>query len=115
MSIVNGKVIGHANFGNSFEGYSGTVHGRFVAAAFDQVLYMAESISGLPAMTATLTVHYRNATPLNTKLTYHGEIDRIEGRKVYTRATVSANGVVTAESEGLFIAPNQIAHPDSGA
>ena len=107
LTVTDNKVVGHANFGSTFEGFSGTVHGGFVAAAFDQVLYMAESITGLPAMTATLTVRYRSPTPLLTELTLIGEVDRIEGRKIFTRATVSANGVVTAEAEGLFIALDQ--------
>jgi hypothetical protein len=104
LAVANNKVLGHANFGATFEGSPGTVHGGFVAAAFDQVLFMAQSITGIPAMTGTLTVRYRKPTPLRTELVFEGVVDRVEGRKILTRGTVSANGVVTAEAEGLFIA-----------
>jgi hypothetical protein len=104
LAEANNKVLGHANFGAAFEGSPGTVHGGFVAAAFDQVLWMAQSLTGIPALTGTLTVHYRKPTPLFTELAFEGVVERVEGRKIFTRGTVSANGVVTAEAEGLFIA-----------
>ena len=47
---------------------------------------------------------YRRATPLCTELAFEGVVDQVEGRKIFTRGTVLANGVVTAEAEGLFIA-----------
>ncbi len=104
LAVVNNKVLGQANFGATFEGAPGTVHGGFVAAAFDQVLFMAQSLTGIPAMTATLTVRYRMPTPLFTDLVFEGVVERVEGRKIFTRETASANGVLTAEAEGLFIA-----------
>ena len=108
LAVANDKVLGHANFGAAFEGSPGTVHGGFVAAAFDQVLFMAQSLTGIPAMTGTLTVHYRKPTPLLTELVFEGVVERIEGRKIYTRGTASANGVLTAEAEGLFIAVGHV-------
>jgi hypothetical protein len=104
LAVANNKVLGHANFGVAYEGSPGTVHGGFVAAAFDQVLFRAQSLTGIPAMTGTLTVHYRKPTPLFTELVFEGVVERVEGRKIFTRGTASANGVVTAEAEGLFIA-----------
>ena len=101
---ANDRVLGYATFGPSFEGSPGTVHGGFVAAAFDQLLFVTESLTGTAAATGTLTVRYRKPTPLRTDLVFEGVVDRIEGRKIFTRGTLSANGVVTAEAEGLFIA-----------
>jgi len=108
LAVANNKVLGHANFGAAIEGSPGTVHGGFVAAAFDQVLFMAQSLTGIPAMTATLTVRYRKPTPLFTELVFEGVVERVEGRKIFTRGTASANGVLTAEAEGLFIAVGQV-------
>jgi Thioesterase superfamily len=104
LAVADNKVLGHANFGATFEGSPGTVHGGFVAAAFDQVLFMAQSLTGIPAMTGTLTVRYRKPTPLFTELVFEGVVERVEGRKIFTRGTASANGVLTTEAEGLFIA-----------
>ena len=44
-------VIGHATFEAAYEGPPGCVHGGFIAAYFDEVLGMAQSLSGNPGMT----------------------------------------------------------------
>lgn len=90
-------------FGSAYEGPPGSVHGGFVAAAFDEVLGYVQSLSGHPGMTGTLTVKYRKPTPLHTPLLFEAEFVRIEGRKIFTRATLSAEGVLRAEAEGIFI------------
>jgi len=58
-------------------------------------------------MTGTLTIRYRRPTPLLTELTFEAYVDRVEGRKIFTHGTLSANGRLTAEAEGLFIAVGQ--------
>lgn len=97
------SVVGRVTFGAVYEGPPGTVHGGFVAAAFDEVLGSAQSYSGAPGMTARLTVNYRKPTPLHTPLEIEGRFDRREGRKVFTTGRIVADGVVTAEAEGLFV------------
>ena len=92
-----------AVFGSAYEGPPGHVHGGFVAAAFDEVLGYAQSLSGAPGMTGTLTVRYRKPTPLHEELLFEASLTRVEGRKIFTEATVKAGGMVTAESEGIFI------------
>jgi len=90
-------------FGSAYEGPPGSVHGGFVAAAFDEVLGYVQSLSGLAGMTGTLTVKYRKPTPLHTPLLFEAELVRVEGRKIFTRATVSADGILRAEAEAIFI------------
>jgi acyl-coenzyme A thioesterase PaaI-like protein len=90
-------------FGSAYEGPPGCVHGGFVAAAFDEVLGYVQSLSGQPGMTGTLTVRYRKPTPLHTTLLFEGELLRVEGRKIFTRAELFAEGVLCAEAEGIFI------------
>lgn len=97
------SVVGRVTFGAVYEGPPGTVHGGFVAAAFDEVLGSAQSYSGAPGMTARLVVNYRKPTPLHTPLEIEGRFDRREGRKVFTTGQIVAEGVVTAEAEGLFV------------
>jgi acyl-coenzyme A thioesterase PaaI-like protein len=90
-------------FGPAYEGPPGCVHGGFVAAAFDEVLGFANSLSGTPGMTASLKVDYRRPTPLLTDLRFEARLDRVEGRKKYTVGAVYAGDTLTAEAEGLFI------------
>src|SRR5690606_8588481 len=95
--------VATVTFGSAYEGPPGCVHGGFVAAAFDEVLGFVQSLGGNPGMTARLTVHYRRPTPLHTGLRFEAELERVEGRKIFTRGRVRANGVLTAEAEGLFV------------
>ena len=97
------SVVGRVTFGALYEGPPGTVHGGFVAAAFDEVLGSAQAYSGAPGMTARLIVNYRKPTPLHMPLEIEGRFERREGRKVFTSGRIVADGVVTAEAEGLFV------------
>lgn len=90
-------------FGSAYEGPPGSVHGGFVAAAFDEVLGYVQSLSGQPGMTGTLTVRYRRPTPLHTPLLFEAELVRVEGRKIFTRARLEAEDVLCAEAEAIFI------------
>ncbi len=104
LAVIGNKVEGRATFGVPYEGPPGYVHGGFLAASFDEVLGMAQSMTGNPGMTGTLTIRYRRPTPLLTELVFEAWVDRVEGRKIFTHGTLSANGQLTAEAEGLFIA-----------
>lgn len=103
LVVGDGMVTGTVTFGSAYEGPPGCVHGGYVAAAFDEVLGSAQTFSGQPGMTGTLTVRYRQPTPLHTELRIVGRFDHIEGRKVFTVGQLFAGDVLTAEAEGLFI------------
>lgn len=104
LAVIGDRVEGRATFGVAYEGPPGHVHGGFLAAAFDEVLGMAQSLTGNPGMTGTLSVRYRRPTPLLKELVFDARVDRVEGRKIFTRGTVSCEGKLTAEAEGVFIA-----------
>jgi acyl-coenzyme A thioesterase PaaI-like protein len=96
-------VVMHMRFGSAYEGPPGSVHGGIVAAAFDEVLGMTQSLSGQPGMTGTLTIKYRRPTPLHRDLRFEGTLERVEGRKIITSGKCFDGDTVTAEAEGLFI------------
>lgn len=98
-----GGVVGRAVFTDLYEGPPGHVHGGFVAAAFDEVLGMAQSLTGRPGMTGRLTVTYRSPTPLGTTIEFRGWVDRVEGRKIFTVGTAHNGDTLCAEAEGLFL------------
>ena len=102
------SVVGEATFGPAYEGPPGCVHGGYVAAAFDEVLGLAQAMSGKPGMTARLTVNYRSPTPLLQPLRFIGGIDHIDGRKIFTKGELRtvADGRLCAEAEALFISMN---------
>lgn len=97
------ELIGRATFGAAYEGPPGCVHGGFIAAAFDEVLGSAQSLSGNPGMTGRLTIHYRSPTPLHAELRFTSRLASVRGRKILTTGELWAGEVLCAEAEGLFI------------
>ena len=104
MDFDEERVRGRVCFGAAYEGPPGCVHGGYVAAIFDELLGSAQNLSGDGGMTAHLGVDYRSPTPLHVELELEAWLERKEGRKIYTRGTIHANGVLTAEADALFIA-----------
>ena len=103
LELLEDLVIGRVNFGAAYEGPPGCVHGGYVACAFDEILGAAQTFSGAPGMTGTLTIRYRKPTPLHADLRFEGRFDRIEGRKVFTSGLLYAGELLTAEADGIFI------------
>jgi acyl-coenzyme A thioesterase PaaI-like protein len=103
FSILDGRVDGRVRFGSAYEGPPGAVHGGYVAATFDEVLGMAQSISGRPGMTGTLTVRYRRPHPLHTDLRFEAELVGVEGRKIFAAGRSYDGDELLAEAEGIFI------------
>ena len=93
----------HVRFGSAYEGPPGSVHGGVLAATFDEVLGMTQSLSAQPGMTGTLTVRYRRPTPLHRDLRFEGTLDRVDGRKIFTHARCFDGDTMTADADGLFV------------
>ncbi|MHB1089628.1 MAG: PaaI family thioesterase, partial [Ilumatobacteraceae bacterium] len=95
--------VGQVCFGAAYEGPPGCVHGGFIAAAFDEVLGVAQSLSGNPGMTVNLSIDYRSPTPLDQPLVFRGRIKHVDGRKISTIGTLHHGDTLCAEASGLFI------------
>jgi acyl-CoA thioesterase FadM len=67
---------------------------------------MANAASGHPGMTGTLKVRYLKPTPLYQRVDLEAWTDRVEGRRIISKGTMTVNGEVTAEAEGLFVTIN---------
>ena len=98
-----GAISGTATFTEPYEGPPGHVHGGYIAAAFDEVLGMTQSLTGRPGMTGTLTIKYRAPTPLHQEIVSRGWVDRIEGRKIFTKGTSHIGETLCAEAEAVFL------------
>ncbi len=99
----DGEVVGTCTYGAAYEGPPGCLHGGFIAAGFDEVLGFAQAHSGKSGMTGRLTINYRSPTPLFREVRFVGRLDRVDGRKIYASAELSAGDTLCAEAEGLFI------------
>lgn len=101
-----------AVFSRAYEGPPGGVHGGYVAAAFDELLGVAQMVTGLAGFTGTLTVRYHRLTPVGERVEYEARPGDRDGRKITMCATARAGGQVVAEAEGLFIAQVELEDGD---
>lgn len=101
---ANGNVWADFHLGAAYEGPPGLVHGGVSALILDQVLGEAAGAGGKPGMTGTLTLTYRQGTPLGD-LRAEGWIDRVDGIKTYAKAHILGPDGVTVEAEGIMILP----------
>lgn len=103
--VGDAEVLGEVIFSPTYAGPPDAVHGGIIAAVFDEILAMANVISGNAGFTGTLTIRYLNKTPLNTPIELWGKNEQQDGRKQLSRGEMRVNGKVTATAEGLFICP----------
>jgi acyl-coenzyme A thioesterase PaaI-like protein len=89
------------------EAYTGppwdNTHGGIVSAIFDELLGVAVMAAGRGGYTGRLTVNFRKPTPIRQRLDLRAWVDSADGRKITARGEIRADGVVTADAEGLFI------------
>lgn len=102
LEIVDGAVHGRAVLNHAYEGPPGYVHGGILSLILDQTLGLANLVAGTPGMTLSLDVRYRRPTPLDTPLEIMSRHDRVDGRDIHCVGTISADGQVTVEAEGVF-------------
>ena len=103
ITFGDGAVEARVTFSRSFEGAPGFVHGGAIAAAFDQVLGMANLVSGHPGMTGTLTVRYVSPTPTESEIRFEAKAGEKEGRKSLVTGSCYAGDTLTAEAEATFV------------
>lgn len=98
------ELYAKAYFGVKTMGPPGHVHGGAMAAALDEAMGAVCWMNDHRVVAATITVKFLAMLKIETETTLEAAIDRVEGRKVYTRAAlISPEGQRVTESEGLFI------------
>jgi len=103
MDSREGRVYATVTFGSAYEGAPGCVHGGCISGAFDEILGYAQTFSGQPGMTGTLTTIYRSPTPIHMPLDFEAWIERVEGRKVVCSGTLRAAERLCAEANAIFV------------
>lgn len=101
------RTLAHATYGEAYEGPPGSVHGGHVIAAFDDLLGVAQAVSGTAGFTGTLTVKLLARTPLHERIDYEAGVESHSGRKVTVWGRSTLRGELLAEATGIFIAPRE--------
>jgi acyl-coenzyme A thioesterase PaaI-like protein len=104
LAMEGKRAVGRVNFGVTYEGVPGHVHGGMVAAALDETLGFLAVNNDIGGLTAVLTMRYRAPTPLQTELFIEANVVRTEGRKAFVEARMKAGETITAEAEAVFVA-----------
>ncbi|ANH37301.1 hypothetical protein I601_0855 [Nocardioides dokdonensis FR1436] len=99
-----GRVWSDFHLGAAYEGPPTLVHGGVSALILDQMLGEAAGAGKRPGMTGTLTLVYRQGTPLGP-LRAEAWIDRVDGIKTWAKGRILGPDGVTVEAEGVFILP----------
>ncbi|CAD8160604.1 unnamed protein product [Paramecium octaurelia] len=94
------------NAADHLQGHSSIVHGGLLATlidnAFGQLSYLASG--QIPTATANLNINYRKPVKTNHDYMITAEIDKIEGRKVFLKATIyDQDKTICTEATGLFL------------
>jgi acyl-coenzyme A thioesterase PaaI-like protein len=106
IELPDGRVAieGRVTVPRLYEGPPYGVHGGYIAGLFDDILGGTQVlIDGPTGLTGTLTVRYRNLTPLDTELVLVAWVDHVRGRRIVSKATCHAGDVLTAEADALFV------------
>jgi acyl-coenzyme A thioesterase PaaI-like protein len=98
-----GVLYAKAFFGRETQGPPGHVHGGAMAAVLDEAMGGVCWMNGHRAVAAKISVSFLEMLKLATETTVESRIERVEGRKVYLRATLRDGERRVAESDGLFI------------
>lgn len=81
------------------------VHGGWVAAAFDELFGLVQTLGRRPGMTARLTVRCRRPHPLHVPIRLEGWVTRVDGRNIHVagRSYRADTDQLLADAEALFI------------
>jgi len=102
------RVTAETTYGSAFEGAPGWVQGGFLAAAFDELLGLAQT--GSRRVTVNLELQYHAPARLHIPVRYTTWIETLEGRKAHVVGQLHQQGQLCATARALFVQPR--ARPD---
>jgi acyl-coenzyme A thioesterase PaaI-like protein len=105
MRVVGGGLHVEGSFlvTEHHQGAPGLAHGGVIAAAVDEAMGFLLWLVAAPAVTAHLEVDYRKPVPVGSRLELSGDVERVEGRKIFAAMKGRVDGVVAVEAHALFL------------
>ncbi|KAM9690629.1 acyl-coenzyme A thioesterase THEM4 isoform 1-T1 [Dama dama] len=85
--------------GPYLEGKPGFLHGGAIAAIIDTALGSCATIPGKVVMTANLNINFKRPVPLCSVVVINSQLDKLEGRKLFTSCNVQSVDEKTLYSE----------------
>lgn len=98
------RLVGRAWFGPGAQGPPGHAHGGSMASVLDEAMGAAAWLAGHLVVAVQLNTSFRKMLPLGTDALMEAWVERIEGRKVWTRGRLlGEDGEPFAEAEAIFL------------
>lgn len=102
--LENGRAMAEFTPSPHHQGFPGHMHGGLVATMLDEAMGWAVYGQGVWAMTAKMSVRFRETVPLSGTLVVTGEVVRNRGRLLDLRGEVrTRDGKLLAYAEGVFM------------
>jgi acyl-coenzyme A thioesterase PaaI-like protein len=103
MAGAENRVKGSFLVTEHHQGAPGLAHGGVLSAAVDEAMGYLLWLLAAPAVTAHLEVNFRRPVPVGSYLQLEGELERVEGRKIFAQMTGSLDGQIAVEASAIFI------------
>lgn len=101
---AGGRASTKTRLGLPYQGPPGRVHGGWVATLLDHLMGCAAASAGPGfSFTRTLTVDFDAGVPLFEELTITGQVESVEGRKIWMTGDITAGQSVLARAHGLWL------------
>ncbi len=88
FSLQDGKVFAEFIPQKIHQGYKDIVHGGIISSIIDEAMVKAALMQGMPAVTAEITVRFKNPLRAGEKLIVEAQITDINRKIIETSATV---------------------------
>ncbi|HDS09441.1 MAG TPA: PaaI family thioesterase [Firmicutes bacterium] len=92
---------------DAYEGYEGIIHGGIISTLLDEAMSKTIHFHDLAALTAELTVRFKNPLPAGEMFKVRAQVKEIKGRLIFTEASLilkETNQIIaTADAKFLLI------------
>jgi uncharacterized protein (TIGR00369 family) len=113
--LEDGTVAADFTIGDAQQGPPGYAHGGALASLIDEAMGAACWFSGNRGLSVHLGFDYKQAVPVGATVHVSGQVDRREGRKIFTIGSIRlADGSVAVSGEGIFVDAPQLLGNTSG-
>ncbi len=88
FALCDGKVRTEFNPQKVYQGFKDIVHGGIISAVLDEAMVKAALMEGMPAVTAEITVRFKNPLIAGEKAVVEAEIIRANKKIIETSAII---------------------------
>jgi uncharacterized protein (TIGR00369 family) len=104
FSLKQGKVLTEFTPQKIYQGYKDIVHGGIISTVVDEAMVKVALMQGMPAVTAEITVRFRNPLMAGEKAIVEAKITKVNRKIIETTAVVKkADGTPVAEGTAKLV------------